>query len=81
MKIVIFLVLIVVVLGLLAALPAINIDKDAVLSSSAWDWVMAAFYFIPVHTVVSILTVIVGLGVFRILIALVKTIWDLLPVA
>ena len=68
-----------IVIGLLAALPAISIDVDAVVASSAWHWIRAALYFIPTHTVVMILSVIVALGVFRIIVALVHSIWDLLP--
>ena len=44
MKVAIFLVVLVAILGLLAALPAIEIDKDAVVSSSAWAWIIAACY-------------------------------------
>ena len=81
MKAILFGLLILAVLGLLAALPAITIDKDAVVSSSAWSWIVAAAYFIPTHTIATIGSVIIGLWLFRTVIALVKTICDLLPVA
>ncbi len=81
LKVAIFAALIVVVFGLLAALPAVAIDVNAVVASSAWQWIRAALYFIPTGTVITILQVIVALGVFRIVVALVKTVWDLLPVA
>lgn len=78
-KLVIFAVIIVAVLGILAFLPEINIDKDAVISSSAWSWVRAALYFIPLHTVVAILSVVLGIGIWSIIVSVVKTIWDVLP--
>ena len=81
MKIALFLVIIFIVFGLLMALPAIQINVDAVTSSSAWAWIIAAMYFIPTHTAVTILTILVALWSFRLIIALVKMIWDLLPVA
>ena len=80
MKAVIFLIVIVAVFGLLALLPAIQIDVDAVTSSSAWSWILAACYFIPVPTVSAIAGIVLALWTFRVVVALVRTIWDLLPV-
>ena len=80
-KVVLFAALIVIVVGLLAALPAITIDVEAVAASSAWSWIRAALYFLPMKTVGTILAIIVAIAVFRLIIALVKTVWDLLPVA
>ena len=80
MKVVIFAVVIAAVFGLLALLPAIEIDVDAVTSSSAWTWILAACYFIPVPTVSAIGAIILALWTFRVVVALVRTIWDMLPV-
>ena len=80
MKAAIFLVVFVAIIALLAALPAIEIDKDAVVSSSAWSWILAACYFIPMGTVSAIGGIILALWMFRTTVALVRTIWDLLPV-
>lgn len=74
-------VVLVVVIGLLLSLPGIDLDKDAVISSSAWQWVLAALYFLPMHTVVGIFSIIVSLGIFSLIVAVVKTIWDVLPIA
>jgi len=73
-------VILVVVFALLMALPTIRIDKDTVIASNAFAYVRAACYFIPTGTCAAILAIIVGLQVFRIIVALVKTIWELLPV-
>lgn len=78
-KMIIFGVILVVVISLIFSLPAISLDKDAIISSSAWYWITAAMYFVPTHTVVSILSVIVSLGIFSLIVAVVKTIWDVLP--
>ena len=80
MKVAIFLVVLVAILGLLAALPAIEIDKGAVVASSAWSWILAACYFIPVNTVSAIGGILLALWMFRVTVAVVRTIWDLLPV-
>lgn len=81
MKIAIFLVLLFVVLSALVLLPTINIDVDAVVTSNAFAYIRAAMYFLPVDTVVMIGGLILSLWVFRVIIAVVKVIWDLLPVA
>ena len=72
--------LIPVVVGIIAFLPTLTIDTAAVVSSSAYAYVRAAFFFIPVNTISAILGIILGLWVFRIIIAIVRAIWDMLPV-
>ena len=80
-KILLFAVIILIVFALLAALPAITINADAVISSSAFSYIRAAMYFIPAGTCASILAIIMGLQVWRIIVSLVKTIWELLPIS
>lgn len=67
--------------GALIKLPKISINVDAVVASSAFEYIRAAMYFFPVKTVAAILGLILALWIFRIVVAFVKTIWDLLPVA
>ena len=81
MKLAIFAVIILVVFALLMVLPTISIDADAVIASGAFAWVRAAMYFIPTGAAAAILTIIAGLWIIRVVVALVKLIWDLLPVA
>ena len=81
MKVIIFGIILLIVLGILALLPEVDIDEDAVMNSSAWQWVLAAAYFIPTHTVVGILAVVFGMAAGSIIVAVVKTIWDILPFA
>lgn len=73
-------VVLLVVFALLMALPAIHIDADEVIASNAYSYIRAACYFLPMGTVTAILSIIMGLWVFRVIIALVKTIWSVLPV-
>jgi len=79
-NIIVIAVFVSIVVVLLLALPMITIDTGAIVASSAWSWIRAALYFIPTHTVLLILQIIVALGVFRLIIALVKTIWGMLPI-
>ena len=81
LKLAIFGIIIVAVLALLMMLPEIDIDTGTITTSAAWSWVMAAMYFIPTHTVVTILGVVVLLGVWSLIVAVVKVLWDLLPFA
>lgn len=81
MKLAIFAVLILVAFALLMVLPTISINADAVIASGAFAWVRAAMYFVPVGYATAILGVIAGLWIVRVVVALVKLLWDLLPVA
>ena len=80
-KIVIVSLIIVFVLGALVLLPTIELDTGAITASAAWSWVVAAMYFIPTHTIVTILGVVVALGVWSLIVAVVKALWDVLPFA
>ncbi len=69
-----------IVSGFLSLLPAVDISVD----SSAFEYFLGicrvAVYMLPTRTVSAILSLIVSLTIFRIVIAFIKTIWDLLPV-
>ena len=80
MKVILFAVLILIVFALIMALPTIRIDEQGAISSPAFQYIRAALYFIPTGTCAAILTIIVGLQVYRIIVSLVKTIWELLPI-
>lgn len=81
MKIAIFLVLFVIVLAAIVTLPTIHIDASAVVSSNAFSYIRAGLYFFPMGTVRAILGIILVLWILRVIIAFIKMIWDLLPVA
>lgn len=65
----------------LLALPTITIDTAAIIDGSFYGFVRAALYFIPVRTVAAILTISLALFILRVIIAFVRTIWDVLPLA
>ena len=81
LKIAIAVFVIAAALALIALLPTLSLDKDSVTSSSAWEWIVAAAYFVPTRTIASIGTAMLALWTWRMVVALVKTLWDLLPVA
>jgi len=66
--------------GFLSLLPEISWSVD----SSAWSYfssiIRVVSYMLPMGTVSAIITLIVALSTFRIIIAGIKAIWDLLPV-
>ena len=78
-RLAIFALILGAVVAALALLPSVAIDTQAVLGSSAWAYVRAALYFLPLHTVLAIVGVVLALGLWSIIVAAVKTIWDVLP--
>ena len=78
-KLLLFALAFALVISLIAILPTITIDKDAVVSSSAYQWIRAGLWFLPTSAVVSIATVQLSLWLFRVIVALVKVFWDMLP--
>jgi len=81
MTFVILAVVIVIVLAAIVALPTIHIDASAVITSNAFSYIRAGLYFFPMGTVRAILGIILVLWILRVIIAFIKMIWDLLPVA
>ena len=80
MKTLLFILLFLIVVAALVQLPAIEINKDQVVSSNVFTYIRAAMYFIPSGTVFTIGGIILALWVFRVIVAVVKVIWDMLPV-
>ena len=68
-----------VLLPCIAALPTIVIDTDAVISGHFFSYIRAGMYFLPVGTVVTIFGIQLALWVFRVVVAVIRAIWDLLP--
>lgn len=68
-----------IVYGLLGLVPDVTVSVD----SSAFTYFLGIIdvgcYLLPMTTVHTILVLIIALGVFKIGIAVIKTIWDLLP--
>lgn len=68
-----------VLIPCLAALPVINIDANAVISSTFYTYIRAGLYFLPMGTVTTIFGIQIALWTFRIIVAVIRAIWDLLP--
>lgn len=69
----------VVLIPCLALLPAISIDANTVISSTFYTYIRAGLYFLPVGTVTAIFSIQIALWTFRIIVAVVRAVWDLLP--
>ena len=65
--------------GMLSGLPEITWSVETSSFEFFLNTVRVAGYLLPVETVSSIFSLVVGLTVFRILISIPKTIWNLLP--
>lgn len=73
------LILTVIAIPCIIALPSIVIDFDAIVTSAFYTYIRAGMYFLPLRTVSAILLVQVTIWLFRIIVAIVRTVWDLLP--
>ena len=68
-----------IVTGMLNLLPDISWSVDTTAFGYFIDILRVAGYMLPIRTVGTIASLIVSLTVFRIIISLIKTVWDLLP--
>lgn len=69
-----------IVNGLLVLVPDISWSVDTSWMSAFVSVLKMVFYLLPMHTVIQIITLIIALTIFRFIISLIKTIWELLPV-
>ena len=69
-----------VVNPILNPIPEISIDYAGISSSSIYQWLRAGLYFIPMNTVVTILTLTLALWVLRMAIAFLHSLWSSLPI-
>lgn len=65
---------------LFSALPDIQWSCDALVYKNAISLISGVVYLLPTSAVVGIVSFIITLQIFRLSIAGVKTIWDLLPI-
>lgn len=79
--IIVTLVVTLVVIPCLVAMPTISISYTAVTTSSVYSFIRGAMYFLPCGTIAIILGIILALWLFRVLVAVVRTVWALLPFA
>lgn len=65
---------------ILNRIPEISIDYGGISSSAIYQWLRAGLYFIPTHTVATILSLTLALWILRIAISLLHSLWDSLPI-
>lgn len=65
--------------ALFMMLPDVSWNVESDFFSSILDIFQAVCYLLPMKTVVAILTLIIAINVFKFVIALIKTIWQLIP--
>ncbi len=70
-----------IVIPALLALPDVDLSAASVIGSSFFSYIRAGMYFLPMGSVVAILSIQMTLWIFRIIVAVVRTVWDVLPVA
>jgi len=66
--------------GLLSVLPDISWTVDVDKFAPFFQIIAVAGYLLPMGTIVTIVGLVMAITVFRIIISIVKTIWDLLPI-
>lgn len=64
--------------NLFQALPNISWATDSSAMTTFLGFISVIMYLLPMGTVVTIFSLVVSLMVFRIVISIIKTIWDLL---
>ena len=65
--------------GLLGLLPNISWDVGASVFTKFFEVVRMACYFLPMGTVGTIFGLVIAINAFKIVISIIKTIWQLLP--
>lgn len=65
--------------ALLSLLPDISWNVENNFLNSILDIFQVVCYLLPMKTVVAILTIIIAINVFKIVISIIKTIWQLIP--
>lgn len=66
--------------ALLSVLPDITWSVDVSSFTPFFQILNAVCYLLPMGAISSIVSMVIGLTVFRVVISIVKTIWSLLPV-
>ena len=64
---------------ILDLLPTINFTLDPGIISSVTNVLHVIVWVLPLNTIVAVLGIQISITVFRILISVIKTVWDLIP--
>ena len=66
--------------GILSLLPNITLPTVMARDSTFFGMVRCVLYLLPLDTIGAIIGILVSISLFRLIISVVKTIWDLLPI-
>ena len=69
-----------IVSGMLLFLPDISWSVDSAALNTFLDYVRVGSYLLPMDTVGTIVGLVCSIIAFRVIISLIKTIWELLPI-
>lgn len=71
-----------IVLGLFTLiLPAsLPVESYANLMETVFDFLSVVFYILPAGTIFTIFSIVLALNTWRIIVSIIKTLWDLLPI-
>lgn len=58
----------------------LHFNLDTTVFRTFSDFLAFIFYILPINGLLPIVTIIIGIMTFRIIVSVVKTIWDLLPI-
>lgn len=64
---------------LLSPLPDISLNLNWGATTTFWGVVRCVLYMLPLGTIVAIVSLLILISTFRIIVSIVKTIWELLP--
>lgn len=78
----VFLTIFPVVMGLLVLVPPVVLSPESYEQylNIFFGFLETILYILPAPTVLTIVTILIGLQLFRIVISFIKMIWDILPV-
>lgn len=66
--------------GIFAILPDITWSVDTTAFQAFIGTLNVAMYLLPMRTVVMMISIVIWITILRIIISLIKTIWELLPI-
>lgn len=65
---------------IVSRMPDIAINYEGIANSTVYQFMRAGLYFLPMDTVIRILSLVLVLWVFRIVIAFLHSLWAALPI-
>lgn len=69
-----------IVSPILARVPEISLNYDGIANTTVYQFLKAGLYFLPMQTVTTILSITVALWVLRVIVSLLHSLWQSLPI-